>query len=148
MSTLLVENLTKQFPTRSGPLVVLRDISLELSAGDNVAVIGPSGSGKSTLLSILGTLDVPTSGRVRLAGQDPFAGAGIRRSQAPPLGRPSELPHSGFGTSPSVQFTPGEQAHWSGNASPAFGVAAFASQSPRKMRRSFGNSVLLSASAE
>jgi lipoprotein-releasing system ATP-binding protein len=73
MSTLLVENVTKEFPTRGEPLVVLRGISLELNAGDNLAVIGPSGSGKSTLLSILGTLDYPTTGTVRLAGQDPFA---------------------------------------------------------------------------
>ena len=73
MSTLLVENVTKEFPTRSEPLVVLRGITLELNAGDNLAIIGPSGSGKSTLLSILGTLDHPTSGTVRLAGQDPFA---------------------------------------------------------------------------
>jgi lipoprotein-releasing system ATP-binding protein len=73
MSTLLVDNVTKEFPTRGEPLVVLRGISLELAAGDHIAVIGPSGSGKSTLLSILGTLDNPTSGSVRLAGQDPFA---------------------------------------------------------------------------
>jgi lipoprotein-releasing system ATP-binding protein len=73
MSTLLVDNVTKEFPTRGEPLVVLRGISLELAAGDHIAVIGPSGSGKSTLLSILGTLDNPTSGSVLLAGQDPFA---------------------------------------------------------------------------
>jgi lipoprotein-releasing system ATP-binding protein len=73
MSTLLVDNVTKEFPTRGEPLVVLRGVSLELAAGDHIAVIGPSGSGKSTLLSILGTLDNPTSGSVRLAGHDPFA---------------------------------------------------------------------------
>ena len=73
MSTLVVDNLTKEFPTRGEPLIVLRGVSLELSAGDNVAVIGPSGAGKSTLLSILGTLDTPTSGQVRLDGVDPFS---------------------------------------------------------------------------
>jgi len=71
MSALLVENVTKEFPTRSEPLVVLRGVSLALSPGENVAIMGPSGSGKSTLLNILGTLEPPTSGRVLWDGQDP-----------------------------------------------------------------------------
>jgi lipoprotein-releasing system ATP-binding protein len=70
MSRLIVENVTKEFPTRGEPLVVLRGISLELASDENVAVMGPSGSGKSTLLNILGTLEAPTSGRVLLDGQD------------------------------------------------------------------------------
>lgn len=68
-----VESLCKDFPTRSGPLVVLRNISLTLTRGDAVVVTGPSGSGKSTLLNILGTLEPPTSGRVTIGGTDPFA---------------------------------------------------------------------------
>ena len=71
MTKLLVENVTKEFPTRGQPLVVLRDVSLELAAGENVAIVGPSGSGKSTLLNVVGTLEPPTSGRVTLGGQDP-----------------------------------------------------------------------------
>jgi lipoprotein-releasing system ATP-binding protein len=71
MSTLLLENVTKEFPTRAEPLVVLRGISLELTSGQNVAIMGPSGSGKSTLLNILGTLEPPTAGRVLLDGDDP-----------------------------------------------------------------------------
>jgi len=71
MSTLHIENVTKQFPTRGEPLVVLRGVSLDLDAGQNLAVMGPSGSGKSTLLNILGTLEPPTSGRVLLDGVDP-----------------------------------------------------------------------------
>jgi lipoprotein-releasing system ATP-binding protein len=70
MSRLAVDNLTKEFPTRGEPLVVLRGISMELNTGDRVAITGPSGSGKSTLLNILGTLEPPTGGRVVLDGED------------------------------------------------------------------------------
>jgi lipoprotein-releasing system ATP-binding protein len=71
--SLVVENVSKEYPTRSGALSVLRGVSLKLDAGAAVAVMGPSGSGKSTLLHILGTLDRPTSGKVLLDGTDPFA---------------------------------------------------------------------------
>jgi len=70
---LQVQGLTKEFPTPSGPLVVLRGIDLTLQPGEALAIMGPSGSGKSTLLYILGTLDTPTSGTVRIDGKDPFA---------------------------------------------------------------------------
>jgi lipoprotein-releasing system ATP-binding protein len=68
-----VHDLTKDYPTRSGPLPVLRGVTLSLAQGDALAVMGPSGSGKSTLLHILGTLDRPTAGSVSLEGTDPFA---------------------------------------------------------------------------
>jgi lipoprotein-releasing system ATP-binding protein len=71
--TLHVQDLEKDYPTRSGPLSVLRGVQLELSPGEALAVMGPSGSGKSTLLHILGTLDRPTRGTVRLGNIDPFA---------------------------------------------------------------------------
>lgn len=71
MTELRVEHIRKEFPTRSEPLVVLRDASLQLAAGENAAILGPSGSGKSTLLHIIGGLDRPTSGSVQLAGENP-----------------------------------------------------------------------------
>jgi lipoprotein-releasing system ATP-binding protein len=71
--TLRIDQLVKAYPTRSGPLHVLRDVSLELAPGAALAVTGPSGSGKSTFLHIVGTLDRPTAGSVRLNDRDPFA---------------------------------------------------------------------------
>jgi lipoprotein-releasing system ATP-binding protein len=71
--SLAVRDLSKEYPTRSGPLSILRGVNLALERGDALAVMGPSGSGKSTLLHILGTLDTPTSGSVALDGTDPFA---------------------------------------------------------------------------
>jgi len=69
---LIVEKLIKEYPAPSGPLRVLSGINLTLSRGDAVSITGPSGSGKSTLLYILGALEPPTSGTVKLDGSDPF----------------------------------------------------------------------------
>jgi lipoprotein-releasing system ATP-binding protein len=69
---LAVDQLHKEYPTRSGELAVLTDVSFSLNDGEALAVMGPSGSGKSTLLHIIGTLDFPTRGNVRLDGVDPF----------------------------------------------------------------------------
>jgi len=70
---LVVKEVWKEYPTPGEPLVVLRGVSFSLSAGQSLAIVGPSGSGKSTLLNILGTLDTPTRGTVRLGDSDPFA---------------------------------------------------------------------------
>jgi lipoprotein-releasing system ATP-binding protein len=68
-----VENITKEYPGRGRPLMVLGGCSLVLERGENLAIVGPSGSGKSTLLNIIGTLDRPTAGSVALDGRNPLA---------------------------------------------------------------------------
>jgi len=72
-ASLRARSLGKEFPTATGPLVVLRDISLTLAPGESVAIIGPSGSGKSTLLNILGTLEPPSRGQLTIGPCDPFS---------------------------------------------------------------------------
>jgi lipoprotein-releasing system ATP-binding protein len=67
-----VVNLSKEYPTPRGPVAVLEGVSLALSRGESAAIMGPSGSGKSTLLYILGALEPPTAGVLRLDGRNPF----------------------------------------------------------------------------
>jgi lipoprotein-releasing system ATP-binding protein len=69
---LIVENVSKEYPTPRGALKIVSGISLSLSRGDAVSVMGPSGSGKSTLLYIMGALEPPSSGTITLDGQNPF----------------------------------------------------------------------------
>jgi putative ABC transport system ATP-binding protein len=64
-----LERATKEYPG-SPPVRALDDVSLTVSAGELAAVVGPSGSGKSTLLHLMGTLDRPSSGTVRITGLD------------------------------------------------------------------------------
>ena len=63
-------HINKSYSNGENRLVVLKDISLELKAGEIVSIMGSSGSGKSTLLNILGTLDLPDSGIVKINGKD------------------------------------------------------------------------------
>lgn len=70
---LSVSQLVKEYRGAEGALRILDGVDLALKRGDALVVTGPSGSGKSTLLYILGILDTPTSGSVRLLGTDPFA---------------------------------------------------------------------------
>jgi putative ABC transport system ATP-binding protein len=68
-AVLELDNVTKQYPG-SPPVQALAGVSLAVSAGEMAAIVGPSGSGKSTLLHLMGTLDTPTSGSVRVTGVD------------------------------------------------------------------------------
>ncbi|WP_297034989.1 ABC transporter ATP-binding protein [uncultured Enorma sp.] len=73
MNILSVEHLTKVYGKGDTAVRALDDVSFTVEAGEFVAIIGSSGSGKSTLLHLIGGVDRPTSGTVRLQGQDIFA---------------------------------------------------------------------------
>ncbi|MBG9799139.1 ABC transporter ATP-binding protein [Brevibacillus laterosporus] len=65
-----VRNIRKEYQIESGTLQVLKGITTDIHQGEIVSIMGPSGSGKSTLLGILGTLDTPTSGQLRIDGDE------------------------------------------------------------------------------
>jgi len=65
-----VQNVTKTFEHEGRSLEVLKGIDLEIRGGEMVTIVGPSGAGKSTLLHLIGTLDLPTEGRILYSGRD------------------------------------------------------------------------------
>jgi putative ABC transport system ATP-binding protein len=67
---LVVKNLTKKFTSASGEVTALDNVSLSVETGEFASIIGKSGSGKSTLLSMLGALDIPTSGSIEVDDVD------------------------------------------------------------------------------
>jgi putative ABC transport system ATP-binding protein len=69
---LRLENVGKSYARRGAAVVALRPTTLEVPAGDFVAVVGPSGSGKTTLLAVLGGMLAPTSGKVWLEGRSVY----------------------------------------------------------------------------
>lgn len=71
-SLIQIRQLSKHYAGPSQRVEVLKGLDLEVAEGESVAVVGASGVGKSTLLQIIGTLDQPTSGEVRVAGRDVF----------------------------------------------------------------------------
>lgn len=65
-----VKNLTKKFTSASGDVIALNNVNMKIKTGEFASIIGKSGSGKSTLLSMLGALDIPTSGSIEVDGVD------------------------------------------------------------------------------
>jgi putative ABC transport system ATP-binding protein len=65
-----VRSVSRVFPMPAGPVVALRDVSVQIDAADYVAITGPSGCGKSTLLHLIGCVDAPTAGAVLFEGRD------------------------------------------------------------------------------
>jgi putative ABC transport system ATP-binding protein len=70
MTLIDIHGMTKVYSMGASEFIALNQIDLQIDKGEYVAIIGPSGSGKSTLMNMLGCLDVPTSGRYVLNGQD------------------------------------------------------------------------------
>ena len=73
MSLIKVDKVTKTYKGGDDVVEALKDINLEISEGEFLALMGPSGSGKSTLLSILGGLNPPTSGKLMIDDIDVYA---------------------------------------------------------------------------
>ena len=73
MNILSIEHLTRVYGTGDTAVTALNDVSFTVEAGEFIAIIGSSGSGKSTLMHLMGGVDRPTSGAVKLQGQDIFA---------------------------------------------------------------------------
>jgi len=65
-----INHLNKSYPTAAGAVPVLRGLAWQVAAGEAVAVIGPSGCGKTTLLNLLGALDRPDQGSIRIGGEE------------------------------------------------------------------------------
>ncbi|MGI8601510.1 MAG: ABC transporter ATP-binding protein [Verrucomicrobiales bacterium] len=91
MNSVELDQVTKEYPDAEGreSRRVLQSVSLVVSQGETLAVVGPSGCGKSTLLNLMGLLDEPTSGEVKLAGKKV---AGLSASQKAKL----RASHVGF----------------------------------------------------
>jgi lipoprotein-releasing system ATP-binding protein len=67
-----MHGVSRTFDSPSGPVSILKDVSLKVLSGSAIAIRGPSGCGKSTLLYLAGTLDQPTSGLIEILGENPW----------------------------------------------------------------------------
>jgi ABC-type lipoprotein export system ATPase subunit len=88
MTLLAARGLRKEYGKGDGLVRAVRDIDLDVANGETVAVMGPSGCGKSTLLHLLGGLDRPSAGQIRLAGQrlDQLGERGLARMRRDAVG--------------------------------------------------------------
>src|SRR3974390_2693555 len=76
-----VADVTRTFPLDHSAVTALDHVSLDVRAGEFLAISGPSGSGKSTLLNLIGCIDKPTSGHIRIDGVDTSSLTPARSSQ-------------------------------------------------------------------
>ena len=88
MPLLAVRNVTKVYQTEGGSIPALEDVSLNVDAGEFIALVGRSGCGKSTLLNLCGAMDFPTSGEVVLEGEvtSALSDAGLTRLRREKVG--------------------------------------------------------------
>ncbi|HIH64567.1 MAG TPA: ABC transporter ATP-binding protein [Methanothermobacter thermautotrophicus] len=84
MKAIEVRDLRKSFD--SGRIRALNGVNLEVDSGEFISIMGPSGSGKSTLLNMIGALDVPDSGTIRVAGRDLSKERDLSRLRAEEIG--------------------------------------------------------------
>ena len=70
MDVVCVEHVSKTYPLGRQRVEALKDVSLTVKQGEFMAIAGPSGSGKTTLLNLIGCIDTPSAGRIRIAGRD------------------------------------------------------------------------------
>jgi putative ABC transport system ATP-binding protein len=75
------QNVSRVFAMPAGPVVAVRDVTLQINQGDHVAIRGPSGCGKSTLLHMLGCVDAPTTGTLFFGGEDVARLSDAKRSR-------------------------------------------------------------------
>jgi len=75
------QNVSRVFAMPAGPVVAVRDVTLQISQGDHIAIRGPSGCGKSTLLHMLGCVDAPTTGTLLFGGENVAHLSDARRSR-------------------------------------------------------------------